>query len=166
MTDHESQTAVVPTTSKSRVGLLLLLLNLILVGGLLYKTFVKTVSSSGGLMLALYNDLPSAITDVNFEYPGGKFSFPELQAHGQIGTPLNYGSDFKATLSFTDEDGKPHKESFKIRLQGDLLVLVFIEPVLEESVLKTSEGKEETVLKASPTRVRIITALQAPNSDI
>jgi hypothetical protein len=43
-----------------------------------------------------------------------------------------------------------------------LLILVFVEPVLEGSVIKTAEGKEEKVLKASPSKVRLVAAYQRP----
>ena len=44
----------------------------------------------------------------------------------------------------------------------EFLVLIEVLPVLEPSTVKTAEGAELKVVRASASKVRIITAYQAP----
>jgi hypothetical protein len=148
--------------SRSRLLALITLLNLILLAGLLYKTFGPSLTSNGGVTVALINSTPGPMLELAFEYPGGKLAVPKLGVRDQIAYSVMNLADFDATLSFKDERGHPFKESVRVRPYGGMLVLLDVQLILETSVVKTSEGKEETVVKASPTQVLVTRSYQRP----
>jgi len=141
---------------------LITLLNLILLAGLLYTTFGQSLTSSAGVTFALINSTPGPMLNLAFEYPGGKLTAPKLGARDQIAHSVMNVSDFDATLSFRDERGHPFKQNVRVRPYSGMLVLLDVQPVLETSVIKTSEGNEETVLKASPTKILVTRSYQRP----
>jgi hypothetical protein len=127
----------------NRISGLLLLLNVILLGWLLYTNFGRALTPSGGGSLILANDMPWPITELTLSYPGGSFTLPQLDARKSVGTPVPYPRQFEATLSFKGPGGVACKETFKIKPLDELLITIHIFPMLEESVIKSAEGLEE-----------------------
>jgi hypothetical protein len=160
VTTQETKVDVTPANSKSRVVLLITLLNVILLGGLLYKTFARAVTPSGGVMLILINDTFVPLVDLTLQGPGDQFKLARLEPGGQVGTSVKYGSEFEAALAFKDDEGHAYEEKFTVTPVGEFKVVIYIEPQLEEVVTKSAEGREETLLKASQSRVRVITTYQ------
>ena len=62
-------------------------------------------------------------------------------------------AEFEGRLSFGDERGHPLNETGPLRPDGGTRVLLDLQPILTTPVLKTGEGKEVTVVQASPTEV-------------
>jgi hypothetical protein len=158
----ETEAGAARARPKSRMVLLVTFLNVVLLGGLLYKTFGQALTPSGGVAIALFNNTPMAMNDLALEYPGGKLSLPSLGPAQQVGQPIADVREFDATLSYKDEDGNAYKETVHVKPLDELLILVYVEPVLTKSVVKTAEGKDESVFKAVPSKVRIFTAYQRP----
>lgn len=90
---------------------------------------------------------------------------PELGVRGQIAHSVTNLADFDATLSFKDEQGHPFKEKVHVRPYEGMLVLLDVQSILSTSVVKTSEGTEETVVKASPTKVAVTRSYQRPGGE-
>jgi len=137
-------------------------LNLILLGVLLYKTYGRQLTPSGGVAIALINNTPGPMLEMSLEYPGGKLALPNLGPTQQVGQPIPDVREFDATLSYKDEGGHAYKEKVHIKPHEELLILIFVEPVLERSTAKTAEGKDETVYKPVASKVRVTTAYQRP----
>ena len=78
---------------KSRVLLLVTLLNAILLGWLLYSTFGKSLATGEGVSVTLINDTPSALVDLSLRYPGGSFDLVRIDPISgsaiPCGTPAN-----------------------------------------------------------------------------
>jgi len=160
---REAAAGVTPAKPKSRIILLVTLLNVVLMGGLLYKIFGESLSSSNeGVTLALINYTAGPMLDVTFEYPGGKLAMPKIGVREQVGHSVSNIADFDATLRFKDEQGHVYKETVPVRAYNGLLLLLAVQPILETSVIKTAEGKEETVVKASPDKVFVVKSYQKP----
>jgi hypothetical protein len=100
--------------------------------------------------------------DLSFEYAGGKLAVPRRNLRDQIAHSVANLADFDAALSFRDEQGRPYQENVRVRSYGWMLVLLDVQAILETSVGKTSEDKEESVVKASPTKVLVMTSYQSP----
>jgi len=147
---------------RSRVLALILFLNFVLLAFFLYNTFGRSLTSSGGVAIALTNETFTPMIGMSLRYPGGKLDIPRLNPKEQVGHPIPNVGEFDATLTFKDAADHDYKETFHVKPLGDNLILLFIQPVLEESAIKTADGKEEKVLKASPTKVRILTSYQGP----
>jgi hypothetical protein len=143
--------------AKSNTRLLLMSagLNLFLAGYLIYKFTVPEGTPSGGVTVDLVNEMPCAITDIVFEHPRGKLELPKLDVYQQVAIPIENVGDFDATLSFKDKAGNAFKEKVRLQPFSDQMLLVFIKPQFEEAVVKTAEGKEETVVKWSPKKVHL-----------
>ena len=139
-----------------------MLLNGVLLLGLLYKNFGESLASETGVTVSLMNHTAGPMLDVVFEYPGGKLELPEIEARGQVGHSIMKLSDFDATLSFKDEQGHSFKEIVTIGPYDGLLLLLSVQPVLETTVVKTADGKDETVIKASPDKVFVMKSYQKP----
>jgi hypothetical protein len=147
---------------RSRVAALITLLNLILMAGLLYKTFGQSLSPSEGVTFALINSTAGPMLDLAFEYPGGKLSVRELGVRNQVAQSVTDVADFEGTLSFKDEQGHSYREKVRVRPYADMLVLLNVQPILQTSLVKTSDGKEEAVIQASSTRVLVVRSYQKP----
>jgi hypothetical protein len=147
---------------KSRALLLLTVLNLVVLGGLLYKSFGEGLMPGSGVTINLLNNTPGPMLDMVFEYPGGKLTQPKVDAQQGVGLSIPHLGDFDATLSFKNEQGQPLKQSVRVRPYNNLLVLLAVEPVLETAVVKTADGKEETVIKAAPKKIFITRSYQRP----
>jgi len=150
------------TGTKSRVVPLLVVLNLIVLGGLLYQSFGRSLMPGSGATIDLINNTPGPMLDMVFEYPGGKLTQSKLDPRQGIGHSIPNLGDFDATLSFKDEQGHPFKEPVRVRPYNGMLVLLAVESVLETAVVKTADGKEETVVKASPNKVFVLRSYQRP----
>jgi hypothetical protein len=148
--------------SVSRISRLLLLLNVILLGCLLYTNFGRALTPSGGVSLILANDLPWAITELKLSYPGGSFTLPQLESRKEVGTSVSQPRRFDATISFKGPGGVTCQETFPIKPLDELLIAVHILPILEESVIKSAESTEGKIFKPSPSHVRILTSYQGP----
>lgn len=160
MADQEPKADVTPARPKSRSVLLLAVLNVILLGGLLYKTFAPTVTPSGGVMIILINNTFIPLIDLSLQGPGDQFKLARLDPGQSVGTSVKQGSEFECVLSFKDDEKHAYQEKFTVKPVGEFKVLIYVEPRLEELVAKTAEGREEKLLKASQSRVRIITTYQ------
>jgi hypothetical protein len=145
---------------------LLVILNLILLGGMLYKTFGDKLGSGDGLTISLINDFPSPIVDVAFEYPGGKLTLPRIDPSVGISNAVQVPGDFDATLSFKDEAGNTFHESVNIQPIGELTLLLYIQPVLEKMDVTTQDGKAISVLKPSTGRARILPCYKGVNTKL
>jgi hypothetical protein len=148
--------------SRSRLTGLILAFNVILLGVLLYKTYGRALTPSGGVSVSLANGTLSPMIDLSLQYPGGKLDLPRLNAGERVGHPIADVKEFDATLTFKDEDGQAFKETVRIRPLDEFLILIEVLPVLEPATVETAGGAEMKVVKASPSKVRIITAYQAP----
>jgi len=153
-------TAIEPKREKpkSRIFLLVVVLNLLLLGGLLYKSFGhEYFNEKPGVYFVLINDTPSAMTDMSFEYPGGKLNLPpRLESKKQIGSSLQIPGEFEAVIAFKDESGNAYREPIKIKPVGEFLLLLYVLPVLEKAEIMTKDGQAMTVLKPSTSRARIL----------
>jgi hypothetical protein len=145
-----------PSGPKSRIVLLVTALNVILLGGLLYKSFGEGLSREPGISIVLINDTPSPLIDVNFEYPGGKVSLPRIDPKNEIGSSVQVPGEFEAVVSFMDEAGNTFREPIQIKPVGELSLLLYIQPVLEKLDVTTQDGKVMSVLKPSTSRVRVL----------
>ncbi len=145
-----------------RVARLVMFLNLILLAALLYKAFGQSLTSSGGVTVALINSTPGPMLDLAFEYPGGKLAMPRLEMRGQVAHSVTNLADFEGTLSFRNEQGHRYQQKVRVRPYGEMLVLLDVQAVLKTSVIKSSEGKDETVVEASPTKVLVTRSYQRP----
>jgi len=161
-TDSVSTQARRPGISKNRVAGILIFLNLILLGALLYKSYLQALTPSGGVSITLNNDTLGPMIAMSLQYPGGKLDIPRIEPQQGVGLPIRDVNEFDATLTFKDESGHDYKETFHIKPLGEYLIRIYVQPVLEESVIKTADGKEEKVLKASTSRVRILPSYQGP----
>jgi len=150
--------------SRNRIVVFITVLNLILLVGLLYKTFGQALTPSGGVAVTLANETFTPMIDMSLQYPGGKVDLPRIDPQQGVGLPIADVREFDATLTFKDKDNHEYKETFHIKPLGENLIRIYVQPVLEESLIKTADGKEETLLKASKSRVRILTSYQAPLS--
>lgn len=150
--------------TKSRIAFFVIVLNLILLAVLLYRTFGRSLTPGGGISFALINATPAPMLDVTLQYPGGKLSIPRLNPSQQVGQPVAYGSEFEATLSYKDEENHPHQNKFIIRPLDELLVLIYVLPVMEETVIKAADGIDQKVYKISPSKSRVSTAYQGENT--
>jgi hypothetical protein len=160
--DQEPRAAVAPANPKSRLVLLITLLNVILLGGLLYKMYGEALPSTGGVTLDLINHMPGPMLDVEFEYPGGKLALARIEARGDVGHSVTDLDEFEATLSFKDEQGHSYRTKVPVQAYGGLLALLAVQPILETTTVKTAEGKEEAVVKASPDKVFVVRSYQKP----
>jgi hypothetical protein len=151
------------TRPKSRVLFLITLLNLILLGWLLYTTFGQSLTPSGGASIVLINDTQSPMVGVSLSYPGGTIDLARIEPKQRIGSPVHNPGECDATLTFKDEAGHAYKETFRITPVGELLINIYILPVWEETIIKTADGTEEKVFKPSPSRVRILPSYQGEN---
>ena len=153
-----------PAVPRPRPGIppLIMLLNLILLAALLYKTFGQALTSSGGVTFALINSTPGPMLDLMFEYPGGKLAMPKLGIRGQVAHSVTNLADFVGTLSFRDDGGHRFREKVRVRPYGEMLVLLDVQADLKTSVVKTAAGKEEIVIEASPTKVLVTRSYQRP----
>jgi hypothetical protein len=147
---------------KSRLVPLLVLMIVVLLGGLLYQGSDKYLAGVGGVTIDLINDTPGPMLDVLFEYPGGKFTLPSLGPQGEVGHSIPSLADFDATLSFKNEQGQQYKETVRVRPYNGMLALLTVQAILETSVVKTAEGKEETMLKASAKKIFNVRSYQRP----
>jgi len=141
---------------------LLTILNLILLAALFYKSFGQSLTASGGVTLALINSTASPMLDIVFEYPGGKLSTPKLGLREQVAHSITNVADFEATLRFKDEQGHQFQERVRVRPYGEMLVLLDVQSVLKTAVIKNSDGKEQTVVEASPNKVTVSRSYQRP----
>lgn len=141
---------------KSRLLFLVTCLNLLLLGGLLYKTFGAGFHSEPGINVILINDTPAQMVDVAFEYPGGKLNLSRVAPEERIGSPVPVPGEFEAVLSYKDEAGNAFRETIPIKPVGDLSLLLYIQPVLEKSEVTTQDGKVLNVLKSSTSRIRVL----------
>jgi len=146
--------------------MLIFALNLILLGSLLYATLGRAFTPSGGVSIVLVNDLPTAMKEMSFSYPGGTLDLPLLDINKSVGHPIPVTGQFDATLSYKDVDGNPIKQVISIKPLGELLIVIHVLPELEETVVKSPEGKEEKLYKASAAKVRIIKTYQGENFNI
>jgi len=151
---------------KSRIMLLVTLLNVILLGWLLYTTFVRPLTPSGGSMIAIINDTPSPMIDMSFSYPGGNLPIGRVDPKQSVGSPVQNPGEYDATLTFKDEAGHAYREDFHIKPIDELLIKIYVLPVWEEAMVKTADGTEEKVFKRSRSRVRILPSYQGENLGI
>jgi len=100
--------------------------------------------------------------DLTVTYPGGKLSLARLGPGEGVGQPIANVREFDISLTFKDEDGHNFSETVHIKPWDELLILIKVFPVLEPSTVTTADGKEQKVLRASPSKVRIINAYQGP----
>ena len=148
--------------SKSRIHFFIFALNLILLVALLYKTYGRALTPSGGVSVAIFNDTLSPMIDLSVTYPGGKLNLARLGAGERVGQPIANVKEFDATLTFKDEEGHTFSETVHIKPLDELLILIDVLPVLDPSTVTTADGKEQKVLRASISKVRIITSYQGP----
>jgi len=163
-TDAVSAQEQRPGITKNQVALALIFLNLILLAALLYKTYGQSLTPSGGVAITLNNDTLTPMLNMSLQYPGGKLDLPRIDPNQGVGLPIRDVNEFDATLTFKDEAGHDYKETFHIKPLGEYLIRIYVLPVLEESVIKTADGKEEKVLKASTSRVRVLPSYQGPTA--
>src|SRR4051794_38328118 len=95
---------------KSRVLLLITLLNAILLGWFLYSTFGKSLATGEGVSITLINETPFALVDLSLRHPGGSFDLVRIEPNQRIGNPLRNPGEFESTLTFKDEAGHAFKE--------------------------------------------------------
>ncbi|WP_435008653.1 hypothetical protein P12x_005863 [Tundrisphaera lichenicola] len=149
---------------RSRIAVLLVVFNVILLGSLLYKTFGRALTPSGGVSVSLTNGLLTPMVDLRLEYPGGKLELPRINPGERVGHSIANVKGFDAILTFKDEAGHAFRETISVQPLDEFLILIEVLPVLEESTLTTADGAEVEVIKASTSKVRVITAYQAPVS--
>lgn len=162
-----STEGVAPETGKSKRLLgMIFILNLILLGSLLYVTFARSFLPGGGVSVVLANDMLSPMLDLSMSYPGDTFALPRLDARKSVGFPIPVSGPFDVTLTFKDEQGNTIKQSFAIKPVGEFLVVIHVLPEFEETTVKSAEGKEEKLFKPSTTKVRVLTTFQGENVNI
>lgn len=152
----EAAAGAPPPGPKSRIVLLVTVLNVILLGGLLYKSFGEGLSWAPGVSVVLINDTPSPLVDVTFEYPGGKVKMPRIDPKNEIGSSVQVPGEFEAVVSFKDEAGNTFRETIPIKPVGELSLLLYIQPVLEKLDVTTKDGTVMSVLQPSTSRVRVL----------
>ena len=147
---------------RSRLTALILAFNVILLGVPPLQDVRPRLTPSGGVSVSLANGTLSPMIDLSLRYPGGKLDLPRLNVGERVGHPIADVKEFDATLTFKDEDGHAFKETVHIRPMDEFLILIEVRPVLEPSAVKTAEGAELKVVRASASKVRVTTAYQAP----
>lgn len=166
-----SEPATAPRGSSTRIVYWITFLNLALLGWLLYTNFGPAFSPGGGTSMVIINDTLTPMLDVTLAYPGGEFSVPRLSSGQSVGNPARFPGAFDAKLTFKDESGRAFEETFKVKPVGDLLLLVYVQPMLEPVEPEPAAGAEPPaagprLLKASPDRVRILLSFQGENTNI
>jgi hypothetical protein len=151
---------------KSRVVLLVSLLNALLLGWLLYTTFGKSLTAGDGVSVTLINNTPFALVDLSLRYPGGSLDLARVEPNQRIGSPLRNPGVFEATLTFKDEAGHVFQETFPVKPVGEFLINLYILPVWEEAPVPAGEGAEEKAFRPSTSRVRVLPSYQGENLNI
>lgn len=152
--------------SNRRVIGLIVFLNVILLGWLLFASLGRRFMPSEGASLVVINDTFVPMIEMKLTYPGGEFAIPRLSPKQSVGNPARARGEFEATLSFRDEAGNSYRETVKIKPVGEFLILLHVLPVLDEATVTTAEQKEEKVLKASTSKVRILPSYRGENTNI
>ncbi len=150
----------------NRATVLLTILNLLLLGGLLYATFGRTLSSGDGVSLVIVNETPSSMDDFKLSYPGGNFEIPQLPPGKSVGNPIPVAGEFEAVLSFKDASGVERTQSLPIKPLGELLIVIHVFPELGEPLESDEAGADGSVVRIVPGRYRIVTTYKGENASI
>ena len=162
MSTIETATRRPPT----RALVLLLVLTWIPLGWLLYDKFGRALTPSGGMSIVLINETRGPMLEAKFAYPGGDIAIGRLDAGRSVGNPVRYPGECEGTLTYKDEGGKPHEVKVKLRPIDELLIVLYVQPVLEDATVTTADGTQEPVLLASTEKVRVLVSYMGEDTKI
>jgi hypothetical protein len=148
--------------AKTRIVPLLVFLIVVLLGGLLYQNLGHYLAAITGVTVDIINFTPSPMLDVVFEYPGGKAVSARIDPRRQLGHSIPNLNEFEGTLSFKNEQGNAFKEKVSVHAYNGMMLLLEVHPLLEAATIKTADGKEEKVIKASFSKVSVEQSYQRP----
>lgn len=155
--------------SRGKAGnatILLAALNILLIGLIAYKYLDVDGFSGDGVSIVLVNDTMEPMDHMSLSYPGGRLDIPQLDAGRSVGSPIPVPGEFQAKLTFKDGEGVERSEVIAIKPLGELLLILHVFPLLEESSIKGSDGEEHRVVQPAPGRYRIITSYKGEDSNI
>lgn len=163
----ESQSVEPPRVARpNRATALLLVLNVILLCGLLFATFGRTLLPGGGVSLVIVNETLSPMSGFKLSYPGGNFEIPQLPSKKSVGNPVPVSGDFEAVLTFEDEAGAEQTLSLPIKPLGELLIVIHVFPELEEAMEMDETEAEPKAVRIVPGKYRIVTTYKGENASI
>jgi len=167
----ERQIADPPRTApgSSRLPMLSLLLNAILLGWVGYTQFGGRFAGGDGVSLVLANDTGAAMADVSLDYPGGAFKLPALPVDKSVGTTIPTPGRFEATLTYKTADGASRSKAITIKPIGELLIVVHVIPPPAPAVAEEAEADAgEPAPTPAPTapEARVIVSYQGENTNI
>jgi len=163
----ESQSVEPPRIAGAdRATALLLILNFILLGGLLYAMFGRSLIPGDGVSLVIVNETLSPMADFKLSYPGGNFEIPQLDSKRSVGNPIPISGAFEAVLTFADEAGVRRTLNLPIKPLDEFLIVIHVFPELEESLEQGEPGDEPGGVRILPGRYRVVTTYQGENASI
>jgi hypothetical protein len=144
-----------------------LVLNGVLLASLVYLGAGRFMGSpGGGVSIVVMNNTLGAMKNLKVSYPGGEIPIGPLGRDRQVGSPLPVQGDFEAVITFEDEADNAFKETVKIKPVGELLLILYVLPVLEESTVTSPDGRETRVLRPSTSHVRILPTFKGEDNNI
>ena len=163
----ESQVEAQPSRGKTgNATVLLAALNILLLGWIGFKYLDLNGLSGGGVSIVLINETMEPMDGMSLSYPGGRIDVPQLDAGRSIGSPIPVPGEFEVTLTFKDGGGAERSEPITIKPLGDLLLILHVFPVLEESSITGPDGEERRIVQPASGRYRIITSYKGEDSNI
>ncbi|QDV38349.1 hypothetical protein [Tautonia plasticadhaerens] len=142
---------------KSYRMLILLSLLLVILAGVGFSQGILRLPGSYAASVLLINEIPEPINDVVFTYPGGELELARIEPYGSVGSPIYPETgEFEATLAFSIGDGPAIEKSVSARVIGDLLIELIVLPAVERDTVKTEDGQEIEILRASDSQARFV----------